>query len=245
MSYNSEKEKAMGDLRDYMESKYGTAYMSAISKLSKPNQFDKNGLLRPEVALTSKEKDALLFYVPETSKFLNNVDTIEPIQNINKFESLKPIQNINEVKRPNSKSLDERYQDLLDDVRKETIKSASNQTLPSNPNAVIPWKVVGIEFASWEIEKKYGKDVYAKACEEVPYEKVPNGRGGFLRMFNRDFSNASRRLGHIIHEGVAASPLMDLDLFVKELEKQGIPSYIDFETNTFYYNGVPTKGKTK
>lgn len=233
MSYNSEKEKARQDLRIYMEIKYGKAYMSAISKLNNPNQFDKNGILRPEVALTPKEKEALLFYDPETSKFLNNVDTI------------KPIQNINEVKPSNSKSLDERYKELLDDVRKQTIKSASNQTLPSYPNAVIPWKVVGIEFTRWEVEEKYGKDVYAKACEEVPYEKIPNGRGGFLRMFKRDFSNANRRLGHIIHEGFAASPLMDLDLFVKELEKQGIPSYIDFETNTFYYNGVPTKGRTK
>ena len=158
----------------------------------------------------------------------------------NSEKEIEPIQNINEVKPSNSKSLDERYQELLDDVRKQTIKSATNQTLPSNPNDIITWEVVGIEFTSWEVEEKYGKDVYFKACEEVPYEKVPNDRGGFLRMFNRDFSNASRRLGHIIHEGVAASPLMDLDLFVKELEKQRIPSYIDFETNTFYYNGVPT-----
>ena len=27
--------------------------------------------------------------------------------------------------------------------------------------------------------------------------------------------------------------------------KQEIPSYIDFETNTFYYNGYPKKDKLK
>lgn len=238
MSYNNEKE--MRDLKDYMENKYGMAYMSAIAKLSTQNQFDENGILKPELALTSKEKEALMFYVPETSRFLNNIHTVEPIQKTDKVESTEPIQNINETESLNSKTFEERYQQLLDDVREQTIKSASNQTLPSDPNAVIPWEVVGVEFESWEIEEKYGEDVYAKVCEEVPYEKVPD-----KRMFNRDFSNASRRLGYIIHEAVAASPLLDLDLFVKELEKQGIPSYVDFETNTFYYNGVPTKGKTK
>lgn len=151
--------------------------------------------------------------------------------------------NKNKSKFLNSKSFDERYQELLDDVRKVTIETASRQSLPNNPDEVIPWEVVGIEFSSSAIKEKYGKDVYDKVCEEVPYEKVRNGRGGFLRMFERDFSNASRRLGYIIHEGVCASPLLDLDLFIEELEKNGISSYIDFETNTYYYNAVATQDR--
>ncbi len=229
MSYNDEKVKERKDLRDYMQTKYGSAYMSAISKLNVPNQYDEKGILKPELALTSQEKEALLYYVPETSKFLGKVDAIEEV----KSEQTK------------QQTLDERYQAFLDDVRKTTIESASKSELPANPNAVIPWEVVGIEFGSWEVEEKYGKDVYSRACEEVPYEKVPKSDGSFYRMYHRDFSNASRKLGHIIHEGVAASPLMDLELFIKTLEEKGIPSYIDFETNTFYYNGVPTKGKAK
>lgn len=229
MPYYDEKSKARKDLKDYIETKYGSAYMSAISKLNVPNQYDDNGILKPELILTSKEKEALLHYIPETSKFLDQVDTIKEI----KSEQSK------------QQTLDERYQAFLDDVRKTTIESASKQELPTNPNAVIPWEVVGIEFVSWEIEKKYGKDVYERACEEVPFEKVPKPNGGFYRMYHRDFSNASRKLGYIIHEGVAASPLLDLELFIKTLEEKGIPSYIDFETNTFYYNGVPTKSKSK
>ena len=108
------------------------------------------------------------------------------------------------VEMHDKKTLDERYQAFLDDVQKTTIETASRQDLPTDPSSVIPWKVAGIEFTSWEVEEKYGEAVYERACEEVPYEKVSKGDGNFYRMFSRDFSNAKRRLGHIIHEGFAA-----------------------------------------
>lgn len=117
---------------------------------------------------------------------------------------------------------------------------ASNSQ-PAEGNIVVPWKVVGVEFLSWEIEEKYGKGIYRRACKEVLYEKVPKGNGEFHRMFNRDFSNANIRLGRIMHEGISASSLMDIDLLIKLLEEKGISSYIDFKTNTFYYNGVLEK----
>lgn len=40
---NEQHAKAMKDLRDYMELKYGSAYMRAISKLSANDQYDERG----------------------------------------------------------------------------------------------------------------------------------------------------------------------------------------------------------
>lgn len=74
---NEQHAKAIKDLRDYMELKYGSAYMRAISKLSANDQYDERGrMLKPEYTLTSKERDALLFYVPETSKYLKAFDDV-------------------------------------------------------------------------------------------------------------------------------------------------------------------------
>ena len=56
MPYYDEKSKARKDLKDYMETKYGSAYMSVISKLNVPNQYDDNGILKLELILTSKKK---------------------------------------------------------------------------------------------------------------------------------------------------------------------------------------------
>lgn len=204
------------ELRSYMELKYGSSYLSAISKLNVSNPYDDKGLLRPEYRLDSKEKDALSYCIPETKQFLGQQSTTESLQD----------------------TFDQKYQQFLNDVRKTTSEIVSNSQ-PSEGNVDIPWKIVGIEFLSWKVEEKYGKDIYKKACEEVPYED-----DGFHRMFHRDFSKANIKLGHLVHEGVSASPLMDLDLFIKLLEKKGIPSYIDFETNTFHYNGIPEKRKT-
>lgn len=203
-------------LREYMELKYGIDYLSAISKLSVSNPYDGKGMIKEEYVLTSKEKDALRFYVPETKQFLGQ----------------------NEAPKNMQDTIDQKYQEFLEDVRKTTAEIVSNSQ-PSEDNVDIPWKIVGIEFLSQEIEEKYGKDIYKKACEEVPYEE-----DGVHRMFYRDFSRANIKLGHIIYEGVSASPLMDLDYFIKLLAQKGIPSYIDFETNIFHYNGVPEKGKT-
>lgn len=216
------KTKLYKKYRDYMQIKYGSAYMGAISKLNATDPYDERGILKPEYALTSAEHTALLYYVPEITQPLERTEKIKGNQN----------------------NAEEKYQIFLDDVRKKTIEVASN-SLPTEENIVVPWEVVGVEFLSWEIEEKYGEDVYKRACEEVPYEKVPKGNGEFYRMFNRDFSKANIRLGHIIHEGISASPLMDLDLLIKLLKEKGIPSYIDFGTNTFYYNGVTKKRKAK
>lgn len=129
-----------------------------------------------------------------------------------------------------------RYQAFLEDVKQNTIKTVGDaKQVPDG--GVIPYEVVGIEFLSWRVEEKYGEDIYRRACEEVPYEKVPNDNGGYYRIFKRDFSKASRRLGHVIQESVSATPLVDLDLLVTLLAQKGIPSYFDFETNMFYYNG--------
>ncbi len=193
------------DLRMYVKTKYGDSYLSAMSKLSASNPYDDEGMLKPEYALSSNEKEALLHYIPETKQFLD---------------------------------FDKRYEDFLNDVREATFSVVSNSRVPEN-NADISWEIVGIELLGWKVEEKYGKDIYKRACEEVPYAV-----DGVHRLFNRDYSKANMRLGHLVHEGISVSPLMDLDLFINSLAKMGIPSYIDFDTNTFHYNGTPEKGKS-
>ena len=59
-------------MRNYMNIKYGNAYLSAISKLSVENPYDDNGLLKPEYTLTEKEKDAVLVYVKEEKEKTDN-----------------------------------------------------------------------------------------------------------------------------------------------------------------------------
>lgn len=60
------------ELRKYMEMKYGKNYMTAIAKLSVPNPYDEHGIIKSENLLTSEEKDALKFYVPETAAFIED-----------------------------------------------------------------------------------------------------------------------------------------------------------------------------
>lgn len=132
----------------------------------------------------------------------------------------------------------QRYQSFLNDVKKTTEEIASTSQ-PTEGNVDVPWEIVGIEFLSWKVEEKYGKDIYEKACDEVPYED-----DGVHRMFHRDFSTANIKLGHLIHEGISASPLIDLGYLITLLEEKGIPAYIDYETNTFHYNGIPKKEKS-
>lgn len=191
--------------------------MSAISKLSRLDQFDKNGLLKPELVLDSAEKEALMCYIPETT------------ETFNKFSE----------NNQQEKSFEQRYSEFLIDVRINTIKLALKQKMPEEKSMTIPWQIMGIEFTSWKIDEQYGKDVYEKANKEVPYEEVT------YRIYNRDFSRANIKLGHLVYEGLPASPLLDLDIFIKSLEIIGISSYIDYENNVFYYNAVAQKSKTK
>ncbi len=221
----NEYDKKFGRLREYMESKYGKAYLTAISKLSVSDPYDENGVIKTEYVLTSDEEDALRYFIPETEQFLDQNDNSEREQ----------------------KSLDKRYQEFLEDVRKNTEKVASFSQA-SESNADMTWEIVGVEFLGWKVVEKYGDDIYQKASEEVPHDKVGYLRAFYRRiqtMFHRDFSKANIKLGHLIREAVAPSILMDLDYFIKLLEEKGIPSYIDFETNTFHYNAVPKKEKEK
>lgn len=136
------------------------------------------------------------------------------------------------------KNFDERYQEFLEDVKENTEETANNSRPTENGNE-ITWQIIGIEFLSWKVEEKYGKDIYEKACEEVPYT-----REGFHRIFSRNFESANIKLGHLVSAGISASPLLDLDYYMKLLLEKGIPSYIDFKTNTFHYNAIPKKEKT-
>lgn len=59
------KEENYRDLRLYLNQKYGSAYMSAMAKMSVENPYDEHGLLKDAYALTQQEKDALHFFVSE------------------------------------------------------------------------------------------------------------------------------------------------------------------------------------
>lgn len=76
-TYDKERKKNLEDLRHYMEMKYSMAYMTAISKLSADDKYDKNGFLKAKYELTSQERDALMFFVPETAKFFDLSDTVK------------------------------------------------------------------------------------------------------------------------------------------------------------------------
>lgn len=75
------------ELRDYMLMKYGKNYMSAIAKLNTPNPYDERGLIKPENVLTSAEKDALMFFVPEIAAFFSN-ELIEEKQNLREQKNI-------------------------------------------------------------------------------------------------------------------------------------------------------------
>ena len=60
----------------------------------------------------------------------------------------------------------------------------------------------------------------------------------FKEKRNKDFLNANRKLGHLVHEGISASSVIDLDLLQESLASKGIPSYIDYEENGNIYQEV-------
>ena len=227
MSYynNDEQIRAIKDLRSYMEIKYGRAYMSAIAKLYVLNQKDDKMFLKPELVLTSEEKNALLFYVPETSKFLSKIDTIVE----------------DKVEQPQQQTFDDRYQVFLNDVRKYADKIV-NDSLAGPMSKDVQYDLIGPEFRKKEIIEKYGEDIYNKACSEIPEDKERKRHG---RHSTKDFAKANIKLGVMFNEGVRASYLLDLDYLIASLEKEGIPCYIDFETNIFHFNAIPTKSKTR
>lgn len=76
------------ELRTYMEMKYGKNYMTAIAKLNIPNPYDEHGIIKPENVLTSEEKSALMFYIPETRDFIDVDEDIKRRDMLNKKESI-------------------------------------------------------------------------------------------------------------------------------------------------------------
>ena len=45
-------------------------------------------------------------------------------------------------------------------------------------------------------------------------------------------------MGHLVHEGISASSVIDLDLLQQSLASKGIPSYIDYEEKVFHFNAI-------
>ena len=123
---------------------------------------------------------------------------------------------------------------FLESVREGTMKIASSAEVPEG-NRVIPYEIVGIEFDTDRIIETYGRDVFERAFKEMYGDNK----------VSQDLSKTDRMFVHLIQEGIATSPLIDLQVLLHLLEEKGIPTYIDFESRTFYYNGSPQKGKTK
>ena len=111
---------------------------------------------------------------------------------------------------------------FFDEVRRNTEEIVAI-TENRDDDVIVRWQVVGINFKKDKIIDRYGKEIYNSLC--------------------RGYSTKDRKLGHLIHEGVCATKLLDLNLFVKLLAEKGISSYIDFENNTFYFNAKPKKNK--
>ena len=126
-------------------------------------------------------------------------------------------------------NLSKEYFDFLSDVTSNTMKIIDNASDKDYVN--VSWTIVGVDFRSNKVKEMYGEEVYNQANREVPGTKV-NGS----RILRRDFSGAYRKLGHLIHEGISASKILDLELLVDGLKAKDIPSYIDYENNIFHYN---------
>ena len=139
-------------------------------------------------------------------------------------------------------TLDKRYRMFLESVREGTMKIASSAEVPEG-NRVIPYEIVGIEFGTDRIIETYGRDVFERAFKEMYGEN--SLKKAEYNKASQDLSKTDRMFMHLIQEGIATSPLIDLQVLLHLLEEKGIPTYIDFESRKFYYNGSPQKGKTK
>ena len=224
-----EKTKLYNEYRDYIQTRYDSAYIGDISKLNAKNQYDENGLLKSEYFLTEEEKNALLYNIPDIR------------------QSLKPLHKQDDIY--------EKYQKFLFDVEMTTnyfasIISLGNFSVGSG-NVKCGFDILGrtyiygIERESYDLIEKYGRTIYDRASNEVPYKvEYKNGENKLVR----DFFNANRKIGYINAKysyGDLDKTLVDLELLVNLLNEKGIPSYFDFETNMFYFNSIPSKKKTK
>lgn len=75
------------ELRTYMEMEYGKNYRSAIAKLNISNPYDEHGIIKPENVLTSAEREALMYYIPELTAFFSN-ELIEEKQNLEEQQNI-------------------------------------------------------------------------------------------------------------------------------------------------------------
>lgn len=122
---------------------------------------------------------------------------------------------------------EEPYRRFLDDVSKYTKEVA--ELYKYNQGKDVTWEIVGVDYSGVFLVEKYGVAVYKQANDEVPYKPYSS---------ERDFLNANRKLGHLVHEGISASSVIDLDLLQKSLASKGIPSYIDYEEKVFHFNAI-------
>lgn len=207
--------KKIKDLKEYLEQKYGSAFLSAISKLNAQDIYDENGILKPEYVLSTKEKEALKLYIPGTKTFFENTDA----------------------------TLDQRFRAFLDDVRKSTLGVVSDFLPTPDGDSPIYYETADIDefyFRSQEIKTKYGEDIYTMAREQVPKHGVfPDFSNANIKL-----GYIVKMTGNISGSETNVSQLIDLDYLVKVLAEKNISSFLDLETNTFHYNEASEKAKT-
>ena len=70
----NDKEQEYKMYRDYIESIYGNAYLTAIAKLGVPleYQYNPDGRLRTELYLSENEKNALMYAYPYLAHMEND-----------------------------------------------------------------------------------------------------------------------------------------------------------------------------
>ena len=134
----------------------------------------------------------------------------------------------------NDEEINNTYRNFLEDVENNTKEIVNSCHITDDRD--VPWEIFGVELFDRNVKhskiiKKYGIDVYKKANEEVPYQEEIG-----KRLYSRDYSKARRKLGYLQQEFLRVTELIDLDLLEDLLKEKGIPSYIDYENNIFYYN---------
>lgn len=132
------------------------------------------------------------------------------------------------TKIDNPETLEERYQNLINDAREYAKKLANESRFMSGKDMML--EVDGPSFRKDEIIEKYGEDVYEKVLKENDYKNP------FAKV----------RLACIYKEGVRVSRLLDIDYFILlEKECNNIPSYLDIKRNEFHLNAIPVDAKNR
>lgn len=142
----------------------------------------------------------------------------------------------------------EDYDAFLDEVRKDT-EEVFYATDFSDSREDITWDIEGVEFRLSHLEnqkdskyRKYSEQVLRQAYEEVPVLGLKE-RSTWL--YERDYKNASVKLGCLVRDFVSASFILDLGYLMELYRGYNVPCYIDYDNGVFHINAEEPKKENK